>query len=400
MDGARLEWSDGRFTRAEASSRPPADYAPGECHEDLVVTPGLLDAHCHLDYAFMAGAIPATTGFVPWLRAIIASRRESDPRPAETRDRASRQALQTLLGDGVTAVWDIDTAGHGRAALADAGLDAIGFAELIVPRRSDWHRQLVARFAAIELAGRQTAQGTLLTGLSPHSTYSVCPPALEELGRAIRNRPIPLAIHLAESPEEHELLIEGRGGLREALAEAIGVDPAKELGIGRGAIERADAAGLLTPWTLAIHCNLPEPGGIERLKRSGAVVVFCPGSHRYFGYPPYPLAGYLRAGLPLALGADSLASNPVLSMRAEMRTLLGTHADLQPIEALGLAAGAGLGEAAPFGGRGRLLAGRRANWALWRLPQSPIPDDANGLAEMLLDPATECARSSAWTPDR
>jgi cytosine/adenosine deaminase-related metal-dependent hydrolase len=48
-------------------------------------------------------------------------------------------------------------------------------------------------------------------------------------------------------------------------------------------------------------------------------VVFCPRTHAYFGHAEYPLAAMHRAGVRVALGTDSRASNPDLDLLAEVR---------------------------------------------------------------------------------
>ena len=52
---------------------------------------------------------------------------------------------------------------------------------------------------------------------------------------------------------------------------------------------------------------------------AGCTLVHCPGCHQFFGRDPFPLERYQSAGVRLALGTDSWASNETLDMRREMR---------------------------------------------------------------------------------
>jgi cytosine/adenosine deaminase-related metal-dependent hydrolase len=70
---------------------------------------------------------------------------------------------------------------------------------------------------------------------------------------------------------------------------------------------------------LAVHANYLDGADVALLAEAGATVVWCPGAHRFFGHPPHPAPRLLAAGVPLALGTDSLASNEGLTMLREVR---------------------------------------------------------------------------------
>ena len=70
---------------------------------------------------------------------------------------------------------------------------------------------------------------------------------------------------------------------------------------------------LLDGPTYAIHVNYCEDGDLELLSELKPTVVFCPRSHAFFGHQLHPITRYLAAGVPVALGTDSLASNDRLS---------------------------------------------------------------------------------------
>ena len=79
---------------------------------------------------------------------------------------------------------------------------------------------------------------------------------------------------------------------------------------------------------IAVDVADPRRRGIEALELSrqhrdlaGATVVHCPGAHLYFGRPPFPWRRWCRAGVPIALGTDSLARNREVDMLREMALL-------------------------------------------------------------------------------
>ena len=130
---------------------------------------------------------------------------------------------------------------------------------------------------------------------------------------------MPLAMHLAESREEIEFLRDGRGPFRELLesrgvwdptARPRGARPLDELRM----LSRAHRA-------LVVHGNYLDDEEIDFLgrQRRQMAVVYCPRTHAWFGHARYPLEKLLAAGAIVALGTDSRASSPDLSLLAEMR---------------------------------------------------------------------------------
>jgi cytosine/adenosine deaminase-related metal-dependent hydrolase len=110
-------------------------------------------------------------------------------------------------------------------------------------------------------------------------------------------------------------------------------------------------------------------------------VVYCPRTHAWFDHAPYPLAALLAAGAVVALGTDSRASAPDLSLLAEMRHVARAFPKLSraTILELGTLGGARvLGRQAEIG---TLQPGKWANLAAIRLPDAPADDPH----ELLLD---------------
>src|SRR5207247_3350094 len=89
---------------------------------------------------------------------------------------------------------------------------------------------------------------------------------------------------------------------------------------------------------LFIHGNYLDP----RLAfPRGASIIYCPRTHAYFGHPPHPYRQLLARGVRVALGTDSLASNPDLDVLAEARFLHHLHPDTPGAQLLHMATLAG-----------------------------------------------------------
>jgi cytosine/adenosine deaminase-related metal-dependent hydrolase len=142
---------------------------------------------------------------------------------------------------------------------------------------------------------------------------------VERLVQLASEQGAPVAMHLAESREELELLATGGGPIRELLEERSMWDGAA---IRRGS-RSMDYLKLLAaaPRALVIHGNYLADDEIEFIgqRRESMSVAYCPRTHAYFGHAAYPLAAMLDAGVRVVLGTDSRASNPDLGLLEEVR---------------------------------------------------------------------------------
>jgi cytosine/adenosine deaminase-related metal-dependent hydrolase len=148
---------------------------------------------------------------------------------------------------------------------------------------------------------------------SPHAIYSTPHPSVVELLRAG-----PGSIHLAEDDAERSFVSTGTGGFGHLVARMGG--RAREL-VPKGRSAVAVVAPHLAPHHLAVHCVDLDEEDLALLAASGATVVLCPRSNLFIGGKLPRLEALLAAGIPLAVGTDSLASCPSLSPLADAALL-------------------------------------------------------------------------------
>jgi cytosine/adenosine deaminase-related metal-dependent hydrolase len=250
-----------------------------------------------------------------WLRDVIRHRRFCK---AEETLAAIRQGLDECIRTGTTLVGDISGDGSSWQALAGAGARAVVFRELLGLPQDRAETALAAGRAWLT---EHPATPTCRPGLSPHAPFSARADLFERAALLARQARCPLATHLAESGEELELLHQHRGPF---------VDFLKELGVwGPEGLARspADVMKLCDGGNpkLFIHGNYLAPSaGIPR----NSTIVYCPRTHAAFGHPPHPFRVFLDRRIRVALGTDSLASNPDLDLLAEARFLHSLHPDL------------------------------------------------------------------------
>jgi hypothetical protein len=108
-------------------------------------------------------------------------------------------------------------------------------------------------------------------------------------------------------------------------------------------------------------------------------LVYCPRTHAYFHHPPFPIAQLLAAGVRVALGTDSRASNPDLDLLAEMRHAAQTHPAIDPQAILQMGTLAGACALGREEQAGTLTPGKLAS-----IVAMPLPAPATGSPEKLL----------------
>lgn len=268
---------------------------------DVVLLPGLVNAHCHLDYTGMAGEFVPPRHFTDWLKLIVAAKgTRSDAEFAAD----WRCGAAMLLRTGTTTVADIEALPQLLPAAWEATpLRIISFLEMtgIKARRAP---QAIIQEAAEKIAALPK-NFHRRAGLSPHAPYSTTPELLRRSAQAARRRRWRITTHVAESPEEFEMFMHARGRMFDWLR--LNDRNASDCGLG-SPIQHLDRAGLLGKNFLAVHANCLAPGDAARLARRGASVVHCPRSHSFFGHPKFPFAALTAAGVNVCLGTDSLAS--------------------------------------------------------------------------------------------
>ena len=287
---------------------------------ERLLMPGLVNAHCHLDYTDMAGHFPPPKAFSDWLKQITAAKAGW-----EYSDYAESwlKGAGMLLRTGTTSVADIEAV---PALLPDVRgqtpLRVYSFLELIGIKG---HRQpqAVLQEAVQHIDALKVARGG--AGLSPHAPYSTVPELLRLSAQTARRRKWPVTTHVAESALEYEMFSRARGPMFDWLQRS-GRDMS-DCGLG-SPVQHMERCGALSGNLLAAHVNYLANGDAALLGKRKVNVVHCPRCHFYFHHDPFSLRRLVSAGVNVCLGTDSLASvyktrrqSIELNLLEEMRAL-------------------------------------------------------------------------------
>jgi cytosine/adenosine deaminase-related metal-dependent hydrolase len=370
VDAASANWSPGsllverrgRHFRILAIGVPadvdrhPASAGAGRTSlPDSILIPGLVNAHTHLDLTHL-GPRPFRfeEGFVPWVDMVRTGRHAEDAQIAES----VRLGIALCMAGGTVAVGDIAGAPRGRAtlapfqALAESGLAGVSFLEFFGIGRGVEATQ--SRLEALLAKADGSPSGAVRIGLQPHAPNTVGLP-FYRWAAASAARGFPLSTHLAETPEEREFIRSATGPQRELL-ERFGLweDSILEH-IGHGHHPVAHLADVLASARFTVaHVNDADDAAIEILARTGATIAYCPRASAYFGaerhFGPHRYRDMLAAGIPVALGTDSIVNLPPeaadpakggMSILDEMRFLFARdRTDARTLLRMGTLAGA------------------------------------------------------------
>ena len=302
-----------------------------------VVVPALVNAHCHLDLSHLEPS-PYEGDFVGWIDAVRRGRATDDAAIAAS----MRRGLALARSGGTAFVGDI--AGFGSTIplreIAAGGMAGVSFLEVLGAGARE-----AAALEAVARIGRAAARhiaGPVRAGISPHAPYTCS----EKVYRAAAALGLPVSTHLAESPEEEQLLTEGGGPLAAYLEPFGFLDDAPQAGRAHPIDLLADV--LASGPVLAAHVNYLRDAHLDILARTRTTVAYCPRANAYFGHPRdgRPAHGYRRmieAGINVALGTDGLRCLDTpdrISVLDEMR-LLHRRDGTDFVTALGMATVAG-----------------------------------------------------------
>lgn len=308
IDNGFVETVNGRVV---AVGRYSSEIGPATDLGDVALLPGLVNAHTHLELSWMAGLVPPKPSMDEWIGGLMNVRRAGPSNGPDEAAKAALGAMAVMRETGTVLVGDISNTLITPGLIAASGLRGVVFHEVIGFSAPDPIR--VVHEASARIAEHRALP--LELSVVAHAPYSVSPDLLREIAREPRTAP--LAIHLGESMEELEFIATGQGPIRKML-EHLGVWNDTWPIPGCDPVEYVDRLGYLQPGTLVVHgVHLGEPA-LETLKARGAVLVSCPRSNRWVGSGSPPLARFYAAGLPVALGTDSLASVASLNMFDEL----------------------------------------------------------------------------------
>ena len=312
IERATVAVADGRIAYVGARANAPAgaDTELGEA----ILLPGLVNAHCHLELTVLRGFLE-DLDFAHWIMRLNAVKRTVLDR-SRLLDSA-RFGVAEGLCHGVTTYADTCDSGVAFDAMLEAGVRGIMYQEVFGPDPAARDRSLAElREKVAALRPRESA--LVKVGVSPHAPYTVSDALYAAVATYAQSEHLPVAVHIAESEVERALVERGEGVFADGLRKrGITVGPRA-----RSSLDLLHRTGVLSTRPLLIHSVRLDAEDIGLVAGSRSPVAHCPISNAKLGHGTSPVLELLEAGVTIALGSDSVASNNRMDMLAEGRAAI------------------------------------------------------------------------------
>lgn len=278
------------------------DLSPGDADivinaEENLLIPGLVNTHTHLSMTLFRGLaddLPLDT----WLNEHIW--------PMEAHLDGDYCYAGALLGciemvkSGTTAFNDMYFyMDHVARAVDEVGLRCLISHGMIDLGDDEKRRAELAESERIIKKCHGKSDGRIRVALGPHSPYTCSEELLKESASIAKRYGLPIHIHVAETENEVDNLIESH--------EMRPFEYLKDLGV-------------LEASTIAAHAVWLSEEEIKIIKEKDVKISHNPASNMKLASGVSPVTRLIKEGVTVALGTDGAASNNNLDMIEEMKT--------------------------------------------------------------------------------
>jgi len=288
-----------------------------EAGEDIqimegVMSPGFVNAHCHLELSHMKGMIPPHTGLQEFVKQIVALR-QVEP---EAIQEAIVTAEAEMMANGIVAVGDISNTLDTLEQKSKHHLAYYSFVELydLDPIRA--HDKIIA---GIEIQ-KQFQENCVRASLVPHAPYSVSPRLWTLLSEHFESHTI--SMHNQETPAENEFFRTKSGSFL-GMYERTKVNLDFFEATGLSSLQSVLPVLKNATTSILVHNSFTNADDIQAVHAAmnNTFWCLCPNANQYIEQtmPPIELLRSEKANI--VIGTDSYASNWSLSVLDELKTI-------------------------------------------------------------------------------
>ena len=304
---------------------------------DGAIIPGLVNAHTHLEFSDLEQPLGQPgISFTDWIRKIVGRRNESNQESdlggqTNKKSRAIKLGIEESRASGVWAIGEISTLPYQRSQYQGlrSNMTMLCFLEQLGRDETTFNQKRIELEKFLQQPS-PTDNTAVHFGCSPHAPYSVAPGLLNQMCRQSVAAGRPVAMHLAETLIEREL-IEHQTGEFVALLQDYGVWNPDSFNNGLSIAETIEVLAS-APRSLIVHGNYLSDTELDIVAGNSdrQSIVFCPRTHDFFRHSVYPLEKMLERNINVCLGTDSRASNPDLDLFKEAKHVASSFSQLDP----------------------------------------------------------------------
>jgi len=281
-----------------------------------VIVPGFINTHCHLELSHMKARVPTGTGLITFIQSVVQHRNI----PQSEIDAAIISADQEMYENGIVAVGDISNQLDTAATKQKSNIKYYTFIEAFDFLDDLKSKELFEQYQRV-YEGHHETNGNRKS-MVPHAPYSVSPSLFQYINGVNSNQQKTVSLHNQETGHENQFFMDKTGDMLR-FYEGFGLPLSQFKSTGDRSIRYALQHMDPQHRTILVHNTMTNADDISFAKAWGEHLYFasCPNANLYIEnrLPSYDL--FIKEGITVTLGTDSLTSNWQLSILEEMKTI-------------------------------------------------------------------------------
>jgi cytosine/adenosine deaminase-related metal-dependent hydrolase len=288
-----------------------------------ILSPGFINAHCHLELSHLKNVILEKTGLVDFVFEVVSKRYFAEEEILDAIEKAEEEMYQ----NGIIAVGDICNYTTTVSQKIKRNIYYYNFIEI-----SGWLPEIAeVRFEKRKLALDEFEKNNLTASIVPHAPYSVSENLWKKIIPLFSGKTI--SIHNQETADEDLFFKEGAGDFLR-MFEKMQIDnsfytPKKVRSVESYFNKFSSAASVIL-----VHNTFTKQEDLDFInqhKTKEQLISFClcPNANLYIENTLPPVDLFLKNDVNIILGTDSLASNHQLGILEEIKTIVKSYSGIE-----------------------------------------------------------------------
>ena len=288
-----------------------------------ILSPGFVNAHCHLELSHLKNAIPEKTGLVDFVFKIVSERHFEENEILE----AIQKGEKEMRKNGIVAVGDIC---NNILTVSQKGKKNLQYYNFI--ETTGWLPEIAkSRFEKSQEIFDEFEKNNLKASIVPHAPYSVSENLWQEMIPFFKKKTI--SIHNQESPGEDLFFLEGRGNFTK-MYEMMKIDNSFYRAQKIRSVQSYFKKVLNAASVILVHNTFTKQEDLDFInenKNPGQLISFClcPNANLYIENTLPDVDLFIKNNCNLILGTDSLASNHQLDILEEIKTIVKNYPEIK-----------------------------------------------------------------------